>query len=71
MPRNSIGSWFLKCPNCGHEYRITNYGRRQARRARRSDRPDHRPRGRLPGIPPPLQPGETPVQGLADPRRLP
>ena len=32
MPRNSIGSWWLKCPNCGHEYRITNYGRRQARR---------------------------------------
>ena len=30
MPNNGIGSWWVKCRRCGHEHRITNFGRRRA-----------------------------------------
>ena len=30
MPNNGIGSWWVRCRNCGHEHRITNFGRRRA-----------------------------------------
>ena len=31
MPHgNAVGSWWVKFRKCGHEHRITNYGRRRA-----------------------------------------
>ena len=30
MGNHGVGSWLVKCRNCGHEHRITNFGRRRA-----------------------------------------